>query len=284
MAKSLVAWIAGDQFDLLREVVAESGLELAAIGSTTIDDAQQLAASLGTHVAGDLRDMLASSGDAVAWIAEPGAYDPSLCPLIRSRTQPTITSTPLAGTLEELGQAVLDEPAARFVPLTRRAAAFGPALDEPGSVTALAATLCCDKGQGGLAGRLFDGMDFLLAVLGQPQEVHAIYGGARVPASMSDLRGHMHVMVRFEHRRSGALLLSDTGPWFRIASASTAEDTFTMQDQATEASLIAAALRSEVLTPVPDAAGVHALCEAARLSCLTGSPENPQHIAEMLRY
>ena len=228
--------------------------------------------------------MLASARDAVAWIAEPGAYDPTLCPLIRSRTQPTITSTPLAGTLEELGQAVLDEPAARFVPLTRRAAAFGPALDEPGTVNALTASLCCNAGQGGLAGRLFDGMDFLLAVLGQPQEVHAMYGGVRVPASMSDLRGHMHVMVRFENRRSGTLLLSDVGPWFRSATATTAEDTFTMQDQASPASLIAAALRSEVLTPVPDAAGVHALCEAARLSCLTGSPEDPQHIGEMLRY
>ncbi|MDP6541992.1 MAG: hypothetical protein QGF07_04320 [Phycisphaerales bacterium] len=284
----LVSWISLSQEPLLKAVVKEAKVKLVAVGSSNKDDALSLSASLKVERCDDIRTMATEYDEAFFLISQAGAYELSICELLRKRTKPTIATTPLSGEIESLIAEAGRVPAAKFVPLMRRSIGFGQILDETdqfGMPAAAHCTVLCSPQEGTLWSRLFDAMDFVDHYLGTPDMVHAFHSGGKIPDKPNDLRGHMTVQLRFGDQRCATLLLSDQASWKREVLVLGDNHTARVDDgNASLASLIAAGFSTEPShQPVQnaDAPRILALCEAARLSCLTGNNEQPSKVLGM---
>ena len=222
--------------------------------------------------------------DALFWIAEPTAYDISLCELLRHRKMPTVTTTPLSGSMDNLVAESGKTPAAKYIPLFRRSAGFGAATDDIeqfGKPLSAHCTMTCSSVEGTLWARLFDAMDSINNLFGTPEIVQAFLHSSRVPDEPSDLLGHMTVNLQFQQQRCATLLLSDQSRWKREMQMIGQEHSISFGDKdVSSAQLIADGIHSSEAT-MADAPRVLALCEAARLSCLTGAGEQPSRVLEM---
>jgi len=281
---NLVAWIAPSQVKLVKNVVKAAKVKLAAIGTTDQSDLPALGNELQVQTCSDIRSLATSHDDSILWIAEPQSYDVSLCELLRHRGSQTVTTTPLSGSMDALVDEAGKTPAAKFIPLMRRSASYGQAQDDIeqfGQPISAHCTMTCSSVEGTLWARLFDAMDFIHGLFGPPQVVQAFLHSNRVPEEPSDLRGHMSVNVQFQHNRVATLLLSDRSTWKRETFMINEDHSLTFGDgEATLAKLIADGIHSCETTSA-DAPRVLALCEAARLSCLTGASEQPSRVLEM---
>jgi hypothetical protein len=283
----LVAWISSSQEALLKAVVKAAKLKLVAVGSTNKDDAMALSTSLNVECCDDIRTMTSKYEDALFLIGEAGAYEQSICELLRQRAKPTITLTPLSGEIDLLMNEAGKPPAAKFVPLMRRSIGFGQILDETdqfGMPGAAHCTLLCSPHEGTLWSRLFDAMDFIDHYLGTPDLVHAFHSGGDIPDEPNNLRGHMTVQLRFGDQRCASLLLSDQSQWKREVLVLGKDHTLSVDDgESSLASLIAAGFDKKQAEHSADAPRILALCEAARLSCLTGNSEQPSKVLGMFQ-
>ena len=292
MAKTkgnLVAWIDRSQSSLLLEVAKAANLKIVAVGSSNLSESNDLAAELSVEGCHDIRKMATQFDGAAMLIGEPRAYDISLCEILRTRTSPTITTTPLTGTMDELVVESGQAPAAAFVPLMRRSQgyveAFGD-VEQFGQPTAIHCTMLCSPSEGTLAARLFDAMDYIDSLFGTPEGVHAFHIGSQVPNEASELKGQMTVNMQFQHDRCATLLLSDQAEWKRETQMICKDHTTVISDgDTTIAKLIADCINKSIdesgIQTVADAPRILALCESARLSCLTGSIEQPHKVLEM---
>lgn len=283
----LVAWINPSQEALLKAVVKEAKLKLVAVGSSNKDDGAALSATLKVERCDDIRTMATQFDDAFFLIGEAGAYEHSLCELLQHRTKPTITITPLSGEIDLLMHEAGKTPAAKFVPLMRRSIGFGQILDETdqfGMPAAAHCTVLCSPHEGTLWSRLFDAMDFVDHYLGAPDLVHAFHSGGNIPDEPNKLRGHMTVQLRFGDQRCATLFLSDQSSWKREVLVLSDNHSVTVDDgDVSLASLIAAGFSEEQTQHTADAPRILALCEAARLSCLTGNSEQPSKVLGMFQ-
>lgn len=281
----LVAWIAPEQANLLKEVLKASKVKLAAIGTTNQSDLPSIGEILKTETCSDLRSLATTYDNAILWIAEPQAYDVSLCEVLRHRASQTVTTTPLSGSMDALVHEAGKPPAAKFIPLMRRSASCGEVQDEIeqfGQPISAHCTMTCSPVEGTLWSRLFDAMDFIHGLFGAPEIVQAFLHSNRVPDEPSDLRGHMTVNLQFRHNRVATLLLSDQSSWKRELQIIGEDHSLTFGDgDARPSQLIADGIHSCETTTTADAPRVLALCEAARLSCLTGASEQPSRVLEM---
>jgi hypothetical protein len=281
---SLVAWIAPNQCDLVSDVADATGLSLMAVGTSKQTDRSDISTSLQVDSCDDIRSMITGFDDSILWIAEPSAYDITLCDLLRHRTMSTVTTTPLSGSMDELVAESGKPPAAKYVPLFRRSAGYGEATDDIeqfGQPTSAHCTMLCSSVEGTLWSRLFDAMDFINSLFGTPEIVQAFLHSTRIPDEPSDLRGDMTVNLQFQQQRCATLLLSDQSSWKRESLMISENHSFVIGDgNATLSKLIADGILGGEST-VADAPRVLALCEAARLSCLTGSSEQPSRVLEM---
>ena len=281
---TLIAWIAPEQVKLVKDVAKAANLNLVAVGTTNQSDLPALGELAKTETCSDIRALATTYDDAIFWIAEPHAYEVSLCELLRHRATQTVTTTPLSGSMDTLVDEAGKTPAAKFIPLMRRSASYGEAQDDIeqfGQPISAHCTMTCSSVEGTLWSRLFDAMDFIHGLFGPPEVVQAFLHSSRVPDKPSDLRGHMTVNVQFQHNRVATLLLSDQSSWKRELQVISDEHSLTFGDGGTTiAQRISDGIHSTEFTSA-DAPRVLALCEAARLSCLTGSPEQPSRVLEM---
>ena len=284
MAKSkkpLVAWIAPRQATLAKDVAKAANLQLVAVGTSDQPNVVGLGETLKAETCDDIRSMTTQFEDAIFWIAEPRAYDISLCELLRHREMPTVTTTPLSGNIDELVVESGKTPAAKYIPLFRRSSSYGEATDDIeqfGQPHSAHCTMTCSHVEGTLWSRLFDAMDSINGLFGTPEIVQAFLHSSRVPDEPSDLLGHMTVNVQFQQQRCATLLLSDQSSWKREMQMIGDDHSITFGDGDTSpAQLIADGIHSSEAT-MADAPRVLALCEAARLSCLTGSAEQPSRV------
>jgi hypothetical protein len=281
---TLVVWIAPEQAELLREVVSASKMKLVAIGTTNQSDLPALGDAFKVETCSDIRSLATTYDDAILWIAEPQAYEVSLSEVLRHRPLQTVTTTPLSGSMDALVDEAGKTPAAKFIPLMRRSASYSEAQDDIeqfGQPISAHCTMTCSSVEGTLWARLFDAMDFIHGLFGPPEVVQAFLHSNRVPEEPSDLRGHMSVNLQFQHNRVATLLLSDQSSWKRETLMINEDHSLTFGDgETTPAKLIADSIHSCETTSA-DAPRVLALCEAARLSCLTGASERPSRVLEM---
>jgi hypothetical protein len=141
--------------------------------------------------------------------------------------------------------------------------------------------MTCSSIEGTLWSRLFDAMDFINGLFGTPEVVQAFLHSDTIPDEPSDLRGHMTVNLQFQQQRVATMLLSDQATWNRDILMLSDDHSIVVGDGETNiAQLIADGIHSRQTTSA-DAPRVLALCEAARLSCLTGASEQPSRVLEM---
>ena len=280
----LVAWIAPKQAKLLKQVAKAASLKLEAVGTSNQSDLPALGETLKVETCPDIRSLATTHDDAILWIAQPQAYDVSLCKLLRHRKMQTVTTTPLSGSIDQLVEESDKPPAAKFVPLMRRSTSYGEASDDIeqfGLAISAHCTMTCSEVEGTLWSLLFDAMDCINHLFGTPEVVQAFLHSTKIPDEPSDLRGHMTVNLQFAQQRIATLLLSDQSSWKREMQMIGVDHTVTFSDgDATVAQRIADGIHSSEPT-MADAPRVLALCESARLSCLTGSAEQPNRVLEM---
>jgi hypothetical protein len=280
----IVAWIEPKQETLLKDVIKASNMTLKGIGTSNQSELPTLGDSLKVNTCADIRTLATEHDDAILWIAEPNAYDVSLSELLRHRTMQTVTTTPLYGSMDELVNETDQTPAAKFVPLMRRSASYGEAfddIDQFGQPISAHCTMTCSPIEGTLWSRLFDAMDCINHLFGTPELVQAFLHSNSIPDEPSDLSGHMTVNLQFAQNRIATLLLSDQSTWKRELQMLGQGHTITLSDgNSSLAELIADGIHSSEPT-MADAPRVLALCESARLSCLTGSPEQPNRVLKM---
>ena len=287
---NLVAWINPNQSALLLEVIKKSQANCIAVGCNDLNASKECAQELGFEGCHDLRTMATKFDDALLWIAQHSAYDIEICELLRNRTAPTITSTPLSGSMDSLIQQSGQLTAAYFVPLMRRSKDHSQIIDEIeqfGQPELVECTMTCAPNEGTLGSRLFDAMDYVDSVFGTPESVQAFHVGKKISEEACELSGHMTVNLKFAHQACATLNLSDQAAWNRETQIISKGHTIKANESnAGIAPLISDAMHSVIKGDsahvVADAPRIIALCEAARLSCLTESIEQPSKILEML--
>jgi hypothetical protein len=280
----LVAWIAPEQAELVKKVAKIANLELAAVGTTNQSDLSELGTTLKVTTCSDIRMLATKHDEAILWIAEPQSYEVSLCELLRNRITQTVTTTPLSGSMDELVDEAGKTPAAKFIPLMRRSASYGVATDDIeqfGAAISAQCTMTCSSVEGTLWARLFDAMDFINGLFGTPEVVQAFLHSSHIPEEPSDLRGHMTVNLQFQQQRVATLLLSDQATWKRETLMISENHSINIGDNETTLPQLIANGINSCQTTMADAPRVLALCEAARLSCLTGTSEQPSKVLDM---
>ena len=321
---------------LVQAVRQTAGLELVAVTSASPAEARRAAGLCDVDAEDDLRAALRRDDVDVLWIATPGALDADVRRALRDTDLVTVTSDPPLGPVSEL----LTEPeggmTARFVPLLRRTPGYleaRDALEDIGTARGVWIESSAAAGQVSLWALLFDAMDVVVTLCGDPDLIHAALGGPRpvITEDVALLRGHLAAALRFPDGRCASIAVSDAAcAWSRRATVLGDQGTLVVTDldsavqthaaagaeasagaepsagadttsgaatsttplgathgTADPAALVAAQIIRlaegvDHADPLPDHARLLTLCEAARLSCLTGQGEAPQDVRRML--
>ncbi|TVQ59821.1 MAG: hypothetical protein EA379_09830 [Phycisphaerales bacterium] len=330
-----------EQVSLVRAIGSLGHLEFVGVGapaSSGAGAARDAAAALESEPADDFRRALASTEARLVLFAASGASDeeptlddPELLGECRERGMKiaSIEPCPASGMdlrrFEKQGAAIgADREAVRFVPAMRRSRGFRAAqevLESMGATRSLSVSMRGGAAHGTLGARLFDAMDLVHTLMGEPETVDAAIigpmseGGVRLEAgeSLREARGDMTANLRFASARCASIALSDcAGRWFRGATLVAQRGCLRVDDKSFE--LIepsgetadrsrsrlstgsaddppaAAAIADQITqlldpraAPMPpsDLATVLAMCEAALLSARTGQPESPATLLRM---
>lgn len=320
-------WALPDQADLAREALRHAGLRPTLAASPTRAGPRALADALGCEHAESFRSMV-RAGAACALLLAPaptepsaGLHDPALLRSLRERATRIVTLEPVPTSVRDaaaLAEADLSE-VVHIGPLLRHAQggrAALTALETFGSIRVAALTAAGRVGEGTLAARLVDAMDWMLAILGEPESIDACVHGPRSSAgltlapgeSLATLTGDLTAHLRFATGASATVTLSDrSGRWFRGATLHGDAGVLRVVDDHMEwldeaggagdaatraakrpgaaeaiAGAIEAALEGRAPTERPfDFLRTLAMAEAAVLSARTGQAESPATLLRM---
>ena len=310
----LVAWAEPGQTPLLREAVEDGTLAMAAVGSPDTADGAKLSEDLATERTLTLRDAILRDDVDMLWIASRQPIEKDERRLLREARAGAVTTEPLPASAAD----VLGDPdearTAHFVPLMRQGPGFERAsevFDTFGERHAANIFLGCGPGQGTLFARLFDAMDLAEAIGGTVEQMHAALWRpiGVVPETLRLLTGTLTINLRFRDNRCASLCVSDcAGAWLRrvvvvgvggsvriddggfewIAPDGRTIDAHREKRTPSPGELVARQVRRllegrDRISPPPDTARILALCETARISARTGSPETPDKVIEMLK-
>ena len=312
---TIAVWADADQEPLLRDVAAHEHLKLVAVGSDGSDDAARLSTALPAPRVENIRKAALLDDLDILWLAAPTTIDPATIKLIRERPLRVLSSHPHPASLGELPAQAEDIAAIRFTPPMRRSEGFRAASDilpDFGIARCVNITMRSGVGQGNLLARLYDAVDVIESLCGQPEAIDAALVSPMpgVAESLADLHGHMTINMRFSENRCACVAVSDqAGTWFRgvtvlgdngclrisddgfewIAADGRQLESHQSAQPATLATLITDYMlrllgRLDTNDAPPDAPKLLAICEAARLSCRTGEGESPRKLLKMLSH
>lgn len=307
----VTAWADANQLKMLQRARATGLIEYIGIGSPDGDAARTLAQALDVPRVEDLRSALIEGEHDIAWIAARDALDADVRSAIRAGDRPVATSTlppdPVLQLLEEDDGGL----PAILVPQMRQSRGFlsaAGALDELGHIECIHISMTSGPEQSSPWARLFDAMDVILHLLGEPDELFAVHAGPRPiqPDVLAGLDGHFSLALRFPNRATATIVVSDGGgTWDRrllvlgsegrliiddhttqwtTLDGTRAEADSEAPDDAVDAGRLVANQLHRIVEQVtePEAPGttgrVLRLCETARLSCLTGQAESMQEL------
>jgi hypothetical protein len=243
----VAAWLDPEQVAFVRAVVDRVGLRIVAGGSSQVGRSGEVAAALGVQPLGDLRAALAAVDADVVLLAAPGdfaggtggseAEDRGVLAACRQRGVRVFTLEPMPSSLLQLEVPVLaggpDSPLpsagdwATFAPSARLSRAVREAADvivQLGALRTVAFAGWSGVGEGSLGARVFDGVDAVSWLLGEPESVSASFAfpgrGTPVHAvpgqSLRGLDGDLTANLRYADGRAGAVLASSrAGRWGR---------------------------------------------------------------------
>lgn len=245
-ARTVICWLSLDQLALAGQVAERANLRIVGVGSP--DRASSAAAELGAPPLDDLRHALATEEADLFWIAAPGAFgtgegaseDAAALVAARGRGSLVASLEPIpasatdlaAGWLDQVGGAARPADCCVFVPRLRLSRPFREAqevLESFGPVRSAMVESWRRPSQGSLGAQVYDAMDLLCALLGEPQTVDAAHvapgapgrgrGGGRGGDSLRGWRGDLTASLRFDDGRSASLVASDhAGRWNRTVT------------------------------------------------------------------
>ena len=313
----VIAWIDREQESLLRDVLTAGQLRLTALGSPQSGATRRLLDETGAIQLTDLRvaigERVDRESDDILLLASSTHIDADLRRLISGLSLRTFVIEPQFGSVTEMSDDPLLARLPTFVPLARRCAGYRAATEamrQFGQAQCVNVFFRGGLGHGTLTARLFDAMDVVLDLCGPIEAVNAALSGPlqNVPDELHDLRGHMTINIRFKPNRCACAALSDSaGGWFRgitvlgdggcmrisetgfewIGPDGTMIDQLHEPPQRTPGGQIGLQIRrvldgKDHSQSPPDCLTLVTLCEAARLSCLTGQDETPAKLKAML--
>lgn len=340
-AHRAIVWLEPEQADLARIVGSLSGVSFVAAGCPQGSGAgrgrsAEVAQALGAEPIDDLLRTLANAeADVALFLAagrapeDPSLSDPTLLRSCLDRNLKIATLEPAPTTVSDrarlekaLGAGSMEK--IRFVPAMRRSRGFragAEIIESIAPLRTLAVGARGGAGQGSLAARLFDAMDVVLGLMGEPETIDCAIAGPATPSgvhmtpgeSLRDLRGDLSANLRFASGKSASLMLSDSaGRWFRGVTVLAHGGCLRIDDKSFElidpagatvdrtrsrlssggaddppaaaaiAEQLGALLDPRTPAPTPINAPVAlAMCEAALLSARTGQGESPATILRM---
>ncbi len=237
--KRAVLWLERAQEDFALALLEATGMIPSAIGvadASSRGRADALAAAYpDAQNATDLRLALTTAdADLALFLSAVGARDTLDDPtalaiaLERGMKLATIEPAPASALDFTRFERSLGQPdALRIIPALTRAPVFTHALElleQLAPVRTLSVSMRGAKGHGTLFARLFDAMDIVLTLLGEPETIDAAVCGPVVPGrvhlapgdSLRDLRGDLTANLRYAGACAASLSLSDNaGRWFR---------------------------------------------------------------------
>lgn len=309
----VLIWADRHQESLIERSLETGLITLQSIGSPDDHAGRDLADRFSITQATDLRASLAEGDFDIAWITARDVIDHPMREAIRSCRRPVATSTlPIDPVLDLLSEPDHGMPA-RFVPRMRQSPGCVSAMqlmEDFGRIECVHVSMTAGQQQTAPWSLLYDSMDMVHALLGIPDEIFAAHGGSRSlqPDVLTGITGHFSVALRFPGQAAASIVCSDGGGnWDRrvlvlgsggrliiddhqvewtLPDGTRSESADTVEPTAsTGAGQLAAHHLRRVLEGVEEAEApetigrVLALCESARVSCLTGQAEVPAQIA-----
>lgn len=226
-----VCWLRPDQAMLARAVRDLAGLDIVGVGSPDAAQRSQAATELETQALDDLRATIASTDASLVLILDPGRFgqsDEDRSALLEARARGVLVASlePVPAAALELASGwtqstngVRPIECVRTLPLARHAPAVLAAQEvrEPfGTPRTLAIESLCTPAQGSLGARLFDAMELIDALVGEPELVDASYAGPKAAGglralpgdTLRELRGDLTAHLRFADGRSAVVIAS----------------------------------------------------------------------------
>lgn len=346
-SRRALMWLTASQAPLMRRVAELASLEIASWGladpaTPGVDAARD---AMGSEPFDDIRRALTASDADLAIFAtasagggptplddaallrscgERGMRIASLEPAPATAQAQAALERAVLGPLGEAAPATAPIELVRFVPAMRRSRGFraaAEAIERVGPPRTLAISMRGGAGHGSLAARLFDAMDLVLAIVGEPETIDAANAGPASPGGvhlapgerLRDLRGDITANIRFASGRAASLMLSDSaGRWFRGVTLLGQHGAVRIDDKSFElidasgqtvdrsrsrissgahddpgaaeavAEQVSAMLDPRAARAAPTPAlAALSMCEAALLSARTGQPESPSTILRM---
>jgi predicted dehydrogenase len=299
-------WASADQVQLLQRAFASKDLSCAVLGCDDPTARQSMAEALCATQADDLRQMLQHPDVDAIWLAAPRLLDASLRTLIANLKTPVATSAPC---VEGFAPHLQGDCHAHFMPLFRAGPSFQAAqgcMEHLGAVRCMQVSATAGDHQTSLRALLLDATDLIVHLGGMPDEVFAVHSGTTVLTAdpSAEMSGHLTASMRFANGAAASLTVSDGGgTWIRRATvlgeggrviltdegvswtdpAGVAQEAPPSESHATAGALTRWHLLRLGHTPPDAQPGPKAalLCEALRLSCLTGQVEETEHVAKM---
>jgi len=301
----IIAWADANQFPVLERAMMSGLIDVIGIGSPDPDEGISLSKAMKIEQLKDLRSALHGTDHDIAWIAARDALDAAARSAIRTSTRPVATSTLPPDPVLELLAEPDDGLPAHLVPMMRQSPGFiaaTGALDVFGRIECVHISMTSGQEQSSPWARLYDAMDIILHMLGEPDEVFAAHAGPRPLKAdgLAGLAGHFSVAARFPNQATATIVVSDGGgSWDRRMLVLGDEGRLIVNDHAAEwthvegnkdesgsageepagaGDLVAQQLKrivEDVMEPEPPGTRgrVLKLCESARISCLTGQAE-----------
>jgi hypothetical protein len=337
MAHPAILWLTCDQLPLARAICALADLHPVGAGGPERGQGSAVAAELETRHLDDLRAALAGEEAALFWLGAPGLFgggataddDAAALVAARGRSALVLSLEPIPASATDLASGWLEQPGpARPAdcvacgPRLRLGRPFRDAAEVLASFGEIRSAMIESwrrPGQGSLGAQVYDAMDLLCALLGEPETVDAAYvapgprAGRQPGDSLRGFCGDLTASLRFADGRTASLVASDhAGRWNRTVTLlgergrlRIFDDGFEWIDAAGEKvdasrqstregpariSHEVASITDEIerrLDPAipapgpPDHAMIFALCQAALLSARTGQCESPASIRRM---
>lgn len=326
---SATLWLRAAQIPLARRLAAGAGLTIRRAGGPETGQTARIAAELSAEPVDDLRVALASAADESVILldasglgaGEPWSFQERVLTAARARGARVITLEPLPASLLELSDGVSqarrgpddepesEDPAARLVPDLVRPASLGrldgalrAMLDEwaaSGSIRSLTVESVGDRDSGSLGMRLWDAMDLVALLMGEPDAIYGVYSGVDsgrnlhvLPGEgLRGLHGDLTANLRFADGRGATVLASDQARvlCWRLTAVGPG-GVLRAQGPAAGCEDAAGALAPGVgmlargddrhLEGI-DVARVLSMAQAALLSARTGEPESPDLVRRM---
>ncbi len=330
-----LVWIEPEQADFVRAACDAAGLVVAQVGTPVSGKSREIAELLGAEPIDDLRAALARAENTLIVLGTTSGADtgnePDALLACADRGLVIASLEPLPGSIldvrradlgvgadEGMGLSLGPEPAqtpcaeagdewAAFVPLARLSRPVRDAAEviaQLGTLSMVSVQALSGPGQGSLGARVYDSMELILWLLGQPDRVDAAYvagapargrGMHALPGeSLRGLEGDMSANLRFADGRAASIVASShAGRWGRTITLVGENGRVRIYDDGLEwigpdgrivdATRDAARVRGSAATEKPIAPAVRAVADQlARLADPDRAPDQPTNLTAVL--